>query len=129
MGFEVVRGNGDRVLVARHGVIKLAVKLETDPKAGDHCRKAERIQPQDIGRNDTSNRQRDHVGDDGGEQDRLKNRTLEVFGPTGIPTIIERSPDLTTWLPLATNVYTINPGVFIDPAPPYPYRFYRAVQP
>jgi len=54
---------------------------------------------------------------------------IEVLGQTGIATIIQRSSNLSTWLPVATNVYSTNPGVFIDPAPLYPHRFYRAVQP
>ena len=54
---------------------------------------------------------------------------MEVDGPTGIPIILERSSNLTTWLPVATNVFPTNPGVFVDPAPLGPYRFYRAVQP
>ena len=54
---------------------------------------------------------------------------IEVVGRTNLPTIMQRSSNLTTWLPLVTNVFSTNPGVFVDPAPLYPYRFYRAVQP
>ncbi len=54
---------------------------------------------------------------------------VEVVGQTGIPTIIERSSDLVTWLPVATNVFHTSPGVFTDPAPLDPYWYYRAVQP
>ena len=54
---------------------------------------------------------------------------VEVFGPTGLPTVIERSSNLTTWLPVATNFFSTSPGVFIDPSPPDPHRFYRALQP
>ena len=54
---------------------------------------------------------------------------VEVMGLTGISTIIERSSNLVTWLPVATNVYSISPGVFIDPAPLSSRRFYRALQP
>ena len=54
---------------------------------------------------------------------------VEVVGLTGISTIIERSSNLVTWLPLATNIYSSSPGVFIDPAPLPSRRFYRALQP
>ena len=54
---------------------------------------------------------------------------FEVTGQAGIPTIIETSSDLVTWLPLATNVYATNPGVFTAPTPLVPHQFYRAVQP
>jgi hypothetical protein len=53
----------------------------------------------------------------------------EVVGQTGIPTIIQRSSNQVTWLPVATNIYSTSPGIFIDPAPLSPCRFYRAVQP
>lgn len=52
-----------------------------------------------------------------------------LTGQTGIPTIIESSPDLLTWPLLVTNVYATNPGVFTAPAPLVPHRFYRAAQP
>ena len=54
---------------------------------------------------------------------------VEVVGQTGIPTILQRSSNLTTWQPVVTNVFAINPGFFVDPAPLPRYRFYRAVQP
>ena len=54
---------------------------------------------------------------------------VEVSGQTGIPTIIQRSADLRTWAPVATNVFSTDPGIFTDPAPPPGYRFYRALQP
>ena len=52
----------------------------------------------------------------------------EVLGQTGLVTILERSANLATWLPVITNVLATSPGVLLDPAPLYPYRFYRAVQ-
>ena len=54
---------------------------------------------------------------------------IEVVGQTNVSIILQRSSNLTTWLPVATNVFPTNPGVFVDPAPLGPYRFYRAVQP
>jgi hypothetical protein len=54
---------------------------------------------------------------------------VEVVGQIGIPTIIERSSDFVRWLPVATNLYSTSPGVFIDPPPLPPARFYRVVQP
>src|SRR5439155_25751854 len=54
---------------------------------------------------------------------------FEIVGRTGFQTIIQRSSNLTAWVPVATNIYSTNPGVFRDPAPLAPYRSYRAVQP
>jgi hypothetical protein len=53
----------------------------------------------------------------------------DVYGETGIPTIIQRSSNLVMWLPVATNVYATSPGLFTDPPPAGRNRFYRAVQP
>ena len=63
---------------------------------------------------------------------RQKNLLLRnpKFLATGefLVTILERSANLATWLPVITNVLATSPGVLLDPAPLYPYRFYRAVQ-
>ena len=54
---------------------------------------------------------------------------FELSGLSGIPTIIELPSDLVAWQPLATNAYVANqPGVFTDPAPLIPHRYYRAGQ-
>ena len=54
---------------------------------------------------------------------------FEIFGQAGIPTIIESSSNFLTWVPVVTNVYPTNPGVFTTPAPLGSQRFYRALQP
>jgi uncharacterized repeat protein (TIGR01451 family) len=57
-------------------------------------------------------------------------RAMDVWGRTGVPTIIERSANLTNWIPISTNVYGVSPSVFVDPrTPPSPPLFYRALQP
>jgi hypothetical protein len=53
---------------------------------------------------------------------------VEVWSPTGATNIILRSTNLTSWMPLATNVYSTVPGIYTDlQLPPSPRRFYRAV--
>jgi len=54
----------------------------------------------------------------------------EVWGPTGVPTVIQRSSNLINWVSIATNVYSASPALFIDSqAPAFPRQFYRAMQP
>jgi hypothetical protein len=54
---------------------------------------------------------------------------VEVWGFPGVTTIIERSTNLSTWTPVATNVFATDPGIFTDPSPLVPRCFYRALQP
>ena len=56
-------------------------------------------------------------------------RAMDVWGRTGVPTIIERSVNLTNWIPISTNVYGVSPAVFVDPQTAANSNlFYRALQ-
>jgi hypothetical protein len=51
---------------------------------------------------------------------------FDLTGPPGLSVIVEASPDLTTWLPIATNTFTGSLS-FSDPqSGASPSRFYRA---
>jgi hypothetical protein len=53
---------------------------------------------------------------------------LTLYGTTGQQQIIQSSPDLSTWAPIATNSLGANLYPFLDPSPLlYPGRFYRAL--
>ena len=61
---------------------------------------------------------------------RLGNGTFqaEVLVTPGLTSVVHWSTNLTEWTPLATNVFSNYPGIFMDTqASPFRYRFYRAV--
>jgi len=53
----------------------------------------------------------------------------DVLGQSGVTYVIERSTNLTSWVPFLTNVPMTNLDSFIDTnSPQFPRRFYRALQ-
>jgi hypothetical protein len=55
---------------------------------------------------------------------------LGFMGVTGSNYVLQASTNLTTWMPLTTNLAATNWFNFIDPkATNFPYRFYRVLQP
>jgi hypothetical protein len=55
---------------------------------------------------------------------------LELSGKAGLTYVVQASPDLNQWTPIATNVLQGSSGFVQDPQPPSPsQRFYRALTP
>jgi len=53
----------------------------------------------------------------------------DVLGQSGVTYVIERSTNLTSWVPFLTNVPVTNLDSFIDTnTHQFPRRFYRAIQ-
>jgi hypothetical protein len=52
---------------------------------------------------------------------------VSLSGPVGTPLVIQTSPDLQTWTPLATNPMTTSPIIFTDTNALSSHLFYRAL--
>ncbi len=54
---------------------------------------------------------------------------LRVLGHVGHPSVVEASPDLVHWMPLATDTAVPGGNVLVDPNPHPAHRFYRVIEP
>jgi subtilisin-like proprotein convertase family protein len=53
----------------------------------------------------------------------------DVLAQSGVAYVVERSTNLTLWVPFLTNVFATNVNTFMDAqSPQFPRRFYRAMQ-